>query len=335
MKLSRLLTILRNELDDNPLSESTRLWSDVELAEYLDEGIIKFCEETRILRDSATVGETLSTATVTLTGTSGQVDSVTVNDVTITSAAVAFDSDLPTTATNLASNINANTSSPNYTADASAGDGSLIISAVAGTGGNPNGYDVVTTCSGGDLAADDSEMADGTSLCELYLLAERAAYPTDSRIVQIERVSPSDRPILKKRSQIWMDENIPDWEYASSGTPEIFITDISPDSITFYPKPDTAETVTCTIARQPLTSMMVDEYTPYYALDIELRDIDLEGVRYWARRCAFLKEDAETLRPQKAEYFENKYDETVERKKRRMTLSQDINDSMQPDLGNL
>ncbi len=54
---------------------------------------------------------------ITLTGgASGSVDTVTVNGVTITSGAVVFDTDLDTTAINLAANITAHTSAPNYTA---------------------------------------------------------------------------------------------------------------------------------------------------------------------------------------------------------------------------
>ena len=51
-------------------------------------------------------------------GSSGSVDGITVNSVAIMSGAVNFDTDLATTATAVAANINANTSSPNYTANA-------------------------------------------------------------------------------------------------------------------------------------------------------------------------------------------------------------------------
>lgn len=60
-----------------------------------------------------------SWGSVNLTGGgSGSVDGITVNGVEIMSGAVSFDTDLATTATAVAANINANTSSPNYTANA-------------------------------------------------------------------------------------------------------------------------------------------------------------------------------------------------------------------------
>lgn len=79
---------------------------------------------------------TSATGTVTLdSGASGSVDSITVNGVNIMSGAVAFNTDLPTTATDVASNITANTSSPNYTAVA-VGSTITITSVTKGTSAN-------------------------------------------------------------------------------------------------------------------------------------------------------------------------------------------------------
>jgi len=85
-----------------------------------------------------------ATATVTLTGgAAGSVDSITVDGVNIMSGAVSFTTDLPTTAAAVASNINAHTSSPEYTA---AAVGAVItISAAIGAGSDPNGYALVVT----------------------------------------------------------------------------------------------------------------------------------------------------------------------------------------------
>jgi len=85
-----------------------------------------------------------ATAIVTLTGgAAGSVDTITVNGVNIMSAPVAFTTDLATTATAVAANINAHTSSPEYTA---AAVGAVItISAAVGAGSDPNGYAVLVT----------------------------------------------------------------------------------------------------------------------------------------------------------------------------------------------
>ena len=58
-----------------------------------------------------------ATGTVTLTGgAGGSVDGITVNGLQIMSGAVPFTTDLATTATAVATNINLHTSSPDYTA---------------------------------------------------------------------------------------------------------------------------------------------------------------------------------------------------------------------------
>ncbi len=84
-----------------------------------------------------------ATGSVTLlTGGAGSVDSVTVNGVTITSGVVAFNTTLAQTATDLASNITAHTSSPNYTA-AAVGTTVTITASIAGS--TPNALVVATT----------------------------------------------------------------------------------------------------------------------------------------------------------------------------------------------
>lgn len=328
MKVARLLSALRFGLDD---VATPQLWPDLELGGYLDEGLVKLCADTKILKDQATVGEVLSSAVVTLTGTAGQVDSVKVDDITITSGAVSFNSDLPTTATDLAANINAfmatpgyiATGNPIYTADATAGDGSLSITAVAGTGVNPNDYVVQTTTSGGDLAAADTTMSGGTSLCEMYLVPDRSEYPVDPRVFFIERIKPADRAALGRATIDWMDSNRPRWESDNPGTPKAFIPDASPGTVTFWPTPDTAETVKVRVCRGPLSPIIAsDGSTVNTDLDIELSDFHMEGVKYWAKRCAYLKKDAETFRPENAGDFEKRYYAFVEDVKRKILFSE-------------
>lgn len=76
-------------------------------------------------------------------GSSGSVDSITVNSVNIMSSSVSFNTDLVTTAGDVVSNINANTSSPNYSAVQAANR--IIILAEESAGSTPNGYVVSPT----------------------------------------------------------------------------------------------------------------------------------------------------------------------------------------------
>jgi len=80
--------------------------------------------------------------TVTLIGGSGSVDMIAVNGVNIMSGSVPFNTDINQTATDVASNITAHTSNPNYTATAN----NAIITITSSTGGDSvNGYIITNT----------------------------------------------------------------------------------------------------------------------------------------------------------------------------------------------
>jgi hypothetical protein len=318
-----LLAIIRNDLDDNG---AVRLWSDTELAGHVQEGQVKFAKDTRILKDGLTVGEVLASSVITLTGVAGQVDSVKVDGVTITSSAVPFVSDLPAIATDLAANINAVTPSLGYTADASAADGTLKISAMAGTGANPNGYSVVVAASGGDLAGTAPAMSGGTSICQMYFLAGVNTYGLDPRIFIVESMEQhGGRNVLIKKSLSWMNKHVHGWKSAAPGTPRFFITDAAPHTLLVWPTPKDADTYDVTLFRKPMDTVWnADGTTVNNGLVLEVDDEFIEGVKYWARRCAYLKDDAETLTPQKSAEFEQRYDKFVENTKRSLLLAGQI-----------
>lgn len=109
---------------------------------------------------TAGTASTAATGTVTLTGGgSGSVDSVTVNGVTITSGAVAYNTSLNQTASDLAANINAHTSSPDYTA--SAVGAAVTISAAQGVGAGANGFAVAASTT--TITTSTANMSGGVS----------------------------------------------------------------------------------------------------------------------------------------------------------------------------
>jgi len=91
-------------------------------------------------------------------GGSGQITAVTVNSVTVTSAAVDHTSDNATTATAVAANITAHTSSPNYTAYAT---GATVYIVAPSTGPAFNGLVVAATTGGDATVAGATPMAGG------------------------------------------------------------------------------------------------------------------------------------------------------------------------------
>lgn len=89
---------------------------------------------------------------------SGQITSVTVNSVTVTSGAVNHTNDNATTATAVAANITAHTSSPNYTAFAS---GATVFIVAPSTGPAFNGLVVAAAVGGDATVAGATAMAGG------------------------------------------------------------------------------------------------------------------------------------------------------------------------------
>ncbi len=327
MNVGLLLNILRNELDDNGI---VPLWTDRELAGHIQEGQVKFCRDTRIFKDSFTVGEVLASAVITLAGTSGQVDSVKVNGITVTSAAVPFNATLAQTATDLAANINAfmltagyiASGNPVYAADASAGGGTLTLTAVAGTGANPNGYAVIVAASGGNLVGTAPSLSGGTSICQIYLLAGVSAYAIDPRVFVVDILEQhGGRWPLEKKTLGWMNRMVPGWRNTTPATPRMMITDAAPHTVIVWPTPDINYTYDATVYRKPLNSVFDTSGNVITDLELELDDEYLEGVKYWAKRCAYLKNDSETLHPELATYFENQYGMFVENTKRKLIFA--------------
>lgn len=92
---------------------------------------------------AARTAEVLATGTITLTGSAGSVNTLTVNSVNIIDAAVNFNTNLTQTAVDLADMINNSRSAPDYSATSA---GTVVtISAHRGTGATPNGYVVTAT----------------------------------------------------------------------------------------------------------------------------------------------------------------------------------------------
>jgi len=92
-----------------------------------------------------------------LSGASGSVDGITVNAVAIMSGSVSFTTTLEQTATAVANNINANTSSPNYIATS---NGKVVTITSDDPGVNTNGFVVASSVT--TITTTDNNMAGGS-----------------------------------------------------------------------------------------------------------------------------------------------------------------------------
>lgn len=105
------------------------------------------------------VQETAALGTVTLAGSAGSVNTLTVNSIDILGGAVPFNGTLNQTALDVAAQINRNQTNPEYTASAS---GAVVtIAAAPGAGVSPNGFVVAGTLT--TLTATYANMAGGVA----------------------------------------------------------------------------------------------------------------------------------------------------------------------------
>lgn len=303
-----ILNKIRADLRDIVGTDTEKKWSDEEVInDYANDAQDKLSEKCFLLEDYDTVGENLATGKVTLTaGTVGQIDSVTVNGITITSGAVPFDTTLTKTATNLAANIIAYASIPNYTATSI---GQVVtIAAVAGTGSNPNGFVVIVTTSGG-LTATDIDMAGGYALTKIYLLANKASYDLHPKTLTVIRAKlaglTSTLAIMtRKELDIEIGGN---WENLT-GTPEIIAPNVKMKKVVFVPSPTAAVTCTLGVQRYPLIPMSIAQLN-------KSPEVAEEYHKYlfnWIYHRCFIKTDAETLDTAMAGLFLQKFLDDVE-----------------------
>lgn len=112
-------------------------------ANYLEQFTIDGSENSSIIADR-TPAAAAASCTVTLTGgAAGSVDSITIDSVELLSGAVAFNTDLETTAADVATDINLGTGTHGYTATSV--DEVITIEADISVGSDPNGYVVAVT----------------------------------------------------------------------------------------------------------------------------------------------------------------------------------------------
>ena len=126
-------------------------------ASTLERFTIDASKNSSIISDRTPVA-VAATGTVTLTaGASGSVDGITVDGVQIMSGAVTFNTDLATTAADVAADINSHTSTPDYSATS---DGAVITITADTADEATNGFVVATTTT--TLTATTTNMVGGS-----------------------------------------------------------------------------------------------------------------------------------------------------------------------------
>jgi len=266
MNLQGILNLAHKRLFDEKGVDAKRLFADWELVSYADDAEKEIARELECLRDTDTIGY------LTLAGSDGQINSVSVSTIVITSAAVPFASNLFTTAANLAANINAYTSEPNYRAVAR---GALvIIKAIPNTGFPAGGYSLTASTTTMTAAATDLP-----GLCRQVVSIGQRYLPLDSRILRITRFKPSAqaRPITLTTRE-YMDDMFPIWETYANGTITYGIPEYESNELIISSPSDAVEMIEQSVIRLPLVDLSISNLEAVPEIAAKYHDAMVERI---------------------------------------------------------
>ena len=137
-------------------------------------------------------------------------------------------------------------------------------------------------------------------ICKITLASGTAKYVLDSRVIDIltGRLVTGDRKITR-RTRTYMDSHSSGWDSttASTGTPMNFLGDLNTGYIILVPAPDSIDTLWLTVVRFPLLQLTSTTLDTSPEIHFKYHFGLLDGI------CgrAYLKQDAETYDPKKAE----------------------------------
>jgi hypothetical protein len=319
-----LLQLLRKRLDDELGADSQKNWQNWELCEYLSDGQDEVNKELQLLKSDQDFTETTASGTITITGTTGQITSVSVNGVPIIAAPVPFNGTIAQTATDLATAINAYSQSGSnvntalttwlqYTVYglkyiATANLGVVTITAPSDTGFSPNGY-VISAVMTGDMAFTSTSMTGGSCMCKVFFFPGQRYYPIHPKSYIITRFHPEDLDLpIDPITKIDMDNMYPGWAHMKPGIPIRYIPDYISKKVTIIPIPRKYHTVYLDVVRFPYNRFSLSTISA----SPELPDEYTTGIIPWAMRQAFLKNDRETLNTMRSMKFEQEFYRIIE-----------------------
>ncbi len=276
------------------VSEYSYLWSDEEIVQYVNEGQVEACRFAPwILKSSSlSLGETRSSCQITVFGTFGTINSISVNNVNIISNPVNYTVDDLTTAAILANEINdsgyfeATLSNNIITLKPAEGNGSLynnMIPIINST----NSFTTVTPFLGG---------VDG--ICRIQLKNNVREYKFSNKILKIEGMYLG----LEQKKLCAADfQNLNESQKKISmqkGAVEGIIYGMSNDSFYVSKIPTEKNFINLTVCYMPLKSLRLNSDIPeipeqyhskliHYALykmyqknDIEAEQMDISSFHY-------------------------------------------------------
>lgn len=155
------------------------------------------------------------------------------------------------------------------------------------------------------------------AVCSIAITTTDTDYALNPFILAIDRAKlASDTDPLIRTTIDELDASYSGWETAVTGKPQGFIEDNG--RIRLFPMSNKVDTLALVVYRLPLVPLKVETDVPEIHARHHLRLVD------WALRCAYLKQDSETLDKQKAAQYEAMFeasfgkrpDANVQRKQR-------------------
>ncbi|RJP48711.1 MAG: hypothetical protein C4586_08310 [Anaerolineaceae bacterium] len=301
MNLQDICDLFYKRMDDERGTDSKRGFQLWELVSYANRAEREIARRLELLKDSDTIGY------IDLSGSAGQIDSVSVTGVTITSGAVPWATSEATTAANLAVNITAYSSTPNYRA---VSRGTLvIIKAVPQTGYPTTGYSLTATASGGMAAA----VTNLTGLCRHVLSIGQRHLTLHEKVIRITRFKPySQTRSLFLFTKEDMDASFPDWETEANGTVSHGVPDYESNEIIVRPPSSAIELIEQDVIRFPLADLSTSSMDGLPEIKSEHHETMVEKMM----ELAYRKNDVEVRDLTRATTHETQYEKMIEDWKR-------------------
>jgi len=297
MNLQEIIGLTQYRLDDAITTNNKNKWSVPELVEYANDAQDELARRLYLFHESDTIGY------LVVSGSAGQVDSVSVSGVVITSGVVVFSASTANTARLVAAGINAHTSSPNYRAVVRGTV--VVIRAIPGTGYPAAGYAITAVTSGGLTAV----VTDLPGLCRQVIAVGQRHIALSDRIIKITRFKPlsSTRPIDGYTKEDY-DAADPRWESRVNGVPGGYIPDYENNEVIVVPPSMTVDNVEMDCYRLPLVRLSPADLSAIP----EVPEILHRVMPSWMLRQSFLKNDEETLDLARSKSWEAEFDRQVE-----------------------
>lgn len=140
------------------------------------------------------------------------------------------------------------------------------------------------------------------AVTQIAVTAAGVDYPLHAAILSVERAKLASQPKpLTRTTREELDAAYPNWE-ALTGQPKFFIEDNG--RLRLVPQSTMDDSLSLTVFRLPLEPMAEDTDTPEIHAKYHYRMLD------WALRCAYLKNDSETLDKSKAADYQALFEQS-------------------------